>query len=380
MINRIITFGIALAICFSSCKPIAEKEQTEQKVNTVNKEIYGKTADGQEVYLYVLENKNGMIVKISNYGGTVTSVLFPDKSGKIEDIVLGYKNFEAYLEKGNPYFGCIVGRYANRIANGKFKLDGAEYKLAVNNGPNTLHGGLKGFDKVVWEAKEMKDSLSSGIELSYLSKDGEEGYPGNLTVKMIYSLTNNNDLKIEYFAETDKSTPINLTNHSYFNLTGNAKRDILDHETKILASSYTPVTGDLIPTGEIKDVQGTAFDFREFKKIGKEIGNVDGGYDHNFVLNTGNSGIQKIAEVIENESKRKLEVFTDQVGVQFYTGNFLDGTVIGKEGKAYSKNFGFCLETQHFPDSPNQPSFPVTILKPGEKFHSTTIYKFSIAQ
>jgi len=380
MIKRIVTIGLVLVIGFASCKNSEQPTNNDKKMASIKKEVYGKTLDSQEVSLFILENANGMIVKITNYGGTITSILFPDKQGKIEDVVLGYKDFSGYLDKGNPFFGCLVGRFANRIAKGKFKLDGVEYKLAINNGPNSLHGGLKGFDKVVWEAKEISDSISTGLELSYLSKDGEEGYPGNFLAKVIYTLTNNDELKIEYFAETDKSTPINLTNHTYFNLTGDAKRDILDHEIKIEATKFTPVAEDLIPTGELKEVKETPFDFSELKKIGKDMAATGAGYDHNYVVNEGKTGIQKIAEVIENESKRKLEVFTDQIGVQFYTGNFLDGTVIGREGKPYSKHFGFCLETQHFPDSPNQPNFPSCILKPGEKFNQTTIYKFSIAQ
>lgn len=380
MIKRIVTIGLVLVIGFASCRNSEQPTNNDKKMASIKKEVYGKTLDSQEVSLFILENANGMIVKITNYGGTITSILFPDKQGKIEDVVLGYKDFSGYLDKGNPFFGCLVGRFANRIAKGKFKLDGVEYKLAINNGPNSLHGGLKGFDKVVWEAKEISDSISTGLELSYLSKDGEEGYPGNFLAKVIYTLTNNDELKIEYFAETDKSTPINLTNHTYFNLTGDAKRDILDHEIKIEATKFTPVTDDLIPTGELKEVKGTPFEFSELKKIGKDLAATGAGYDHNYVVNEGKTGIHKIAEVIENESKRKLEVFTDQIGVQFYTGNFLDGTVIGREGKQYSKHFGFCLETQHFPDSPNQPNFPSCILKPGEKFNQTTIYKFSIAQ
>jgi len=376
---KLLPLLIVLVLDIASCAPSNKTTGNETKNIPVKKEVFGKTFDGKEVYLFTLENKNGMIVKIINYGGIINSIMVPDNQGKIEDVVLGYKNLDDYVSKGNPtYFGCLVGRFANRIAKGKFKLDGIEYKLATNNQPNHLHGGLKGFDKVIWDAKEQSDSISSALELTYLSKDGEEGYPGNLKVKVVYTLTNDNELKLEYFAETDKATPINLTNHSYFNLSGDAKRDILDHEIKIDADKYTPINETLIPTGELKEVKGTPFDFREFKKIGKDLAATIIGYDHNFVLNSKGPGMHKIVEVIENQSKRKMEVFTDQIGVQFYTGNFLDGSLIGKEGKPYNKHFGFCLETQHFPDSPNQPNFPSCILKPGEKYNYTTIYKFSV--
>ncbi len=380
MKNRIFALGFILALMLASCNQSNTTENSRDKKVAIKKEAFGKTADGQEVSLFSLENKNGVIVKITNYGGTITSILVPDQNGKLEDVVLGYKDFDGYLDKKNPFFGCLVGRFANRIAKGEFKLDGNNYQLAMNDGPNHLHGGIKGFDKVMWEAKEIQDSVTTALELSYLSKDGEEGYPGNLNTKVIYTLTNDNELKIEYFAETDKATPINLTNHSYFNLTGNAKRDILDHELKIAAANYTPVTETLIPTGELKEVKGTPFDFREFKKIQKDLAATIIGFDHNFALDSSGQGIRKIAEVIENDSKRKLEVFTDQIGVQLYTGNFLDGSITGKEGILYAKHFGFCLETQHFPDSPNQANFPTSILKPGEKYNTTTIYKFSVVK
>jgi len=338
------------------------------------KELFGKSPDGEDVYLYTLKNKNGMIVKIMNYGGTVCSILFPDKDGKVEDMVLGYKDFEGYLSENNPYFGSLVGRYANRIANGQFKLNGNEYNLAKNNGPNHLHGGVKAFDKLVWQAKERATTL----ELEYFSKDGEEGYPGNLKVKVVYSLTQENELKINYEAETNAETHVNLTNHSYFNLCGNAKRNVLEHEVKIMANAYTPVTEALIPTGELTEVDGTALNFKEFKKIGEEIGQVDGGYDHNYVLNPSKTFCKKIAEVKENESGRMLEVYTSEPGVQFYTPNFQDGSIVGKEGAPYNSYLAFCLETQHFPDSPNQPDFPSTLLKPGNTYKQETIYKFSL--
>ena len=342
------------------------------------KEFFGKSNEGTDVYLYTLENKNKMCVKITNYGGTVCSILFPDKEGKVEDLLLGFSDLNGYLAEGNPYFGCLVGRFANRINQGIFTLDGVEYKLAQNDGPNHLHGGIKGFDKVVWESKEIEENGCQGIQLTYFSKDGEEGYPGNLSVSVSYILTGENELKIKYEAETDKATPLNLTNHCYFNLCGNAKRDVLDHEVKIFANAYTPVNENLIPTGELAKVEGGPFDFREFKKIGQDIVQVSGGYDHNFVLNLDKSRITKIAEVVENISARVLEVFTSEPGVQLYTGNFLDGSLIGKEGFPYKKHFGFCLETQHFPDSPNCPEFPNVILKPGEKYTQETSYKFSI--
>jgi aldose 1-epimerase len=336
------------------------------------KEIFGLLPDGKEVNLYTLTNKNGIEVKIANFGGLIHSIKTPDKDGNFEDILLGFKNLEGYLSAENPYFNCLIGRFGNRIANGKFSLNGKEYKLAANDDVNHLHGGLKGFDKVIWDAVEIKN----GLELSYFSADGEEGYPGNLKVKVIYLLTDDNELVIRYFAETDAATPVNLTHHAYFNLTGNTKRDVLDHQVMIDALKYTEINDKLIPTGQNPLVEGTAFDFRKFKAIGKDIKSIGLGYDHNFVLE--GSGLRKIAEAIEPQSKRKMEVYTTSIGVQFYTGNFLTEKVKGKKAGGYQKHDGFCLETQFFPDSPNIPSFPSCILQPGEQFKQETIYKFSI--
>ncbi|MCD4772612.1 MAG: galactose mutarotase [Bacteroidales bacterium] len=341
---------------------------------TINKEVFGKI-DNQQIFLFTLKNKNGMTVKITNYGGIVTSLLVPDKNGKLDDVVLGFDNLDDYLQ-GHPYFGAIVGRYGNRIAKGKFTLNGKEYNLAINNGPNHLHGGIKGFDKAIWSAAKIKENDYVGLRLSHFSKDGDEGYPGNLGVIVIYSLTNNNELKIKYQATTDKATPVNLTHHSYFNLAGTG--DIFNHELMIDANKYTVVNNNLIPTGELRNVKETAFDFTSSKKIGKEISDVEGGYDHNFVLNNYSGETRKVVEVLEPISGRIMEVFTSEPGIQFYSGNFLDGTEIGKNNKVYNKHYGFCLETQHFPDSPNQLEFPSTILHPGETYTHKTIYKFSV--
>jgi aldose 1-epimerase len=351
------------------------KQQKEENKMSIKKELFGK-ADGKDVFLYTLENKNGLIAKISNYGAIVTSLIVPDKNGKFDDIVLGFDSLQDYLD-GHPYFGAIVGRYGNRIAKGRFSLDGVEYTLATNNEKNHLHGGIKGFDKAVWNAEEFESNDGVGLKLSYISPDGEEGYPGNLSVKVTYTLTNNNELKIDYEAETDKATPVNITHHGYFNLAGAGKKDILDHILQIDADKYTVVDETLIPTGELRNVENTPMDFIAPHLIGERIEHVSGGYDHNYVLNN-NGKMVKVIKVYEPESGRIMEVLTTEPGVQFYSGNFLDGTNIGKDGKVYYKHYGFCLETQHFPDSPNQPDFPSTILKPGEKYGYTTIYRFLI--
>ncbi len=343
----------------------------------ITKTAWGNT-DGKEVFLYTLTNAKGEQVKISTYGGIVTSWLTPDKNGAASNIVLGFDSLSGYLAKP-PYFGALVGRYGNRIAKGKFTIDGSEYTLATNNGANHLHGGIKGFDKQVWDAAIDSDT-SATLLLSYTSKDGEEGYPGNLKVSVRYTLTDDDELKIDYTATTDKATPVNLTNHSYFNLTGNVTNTILDHTLMIAADNYTPVEGGLIPTGEIKPVKGTPFDFTSPKKIGLEIDSVPGGYDHNFVLNKKDSSLQLVAAVSDSISGRMLEVYTTEPGIQFYTGNFLDGTIKTSDGKSINKHAALCLETQHFPDSPNQPSFPTTILQPGETYHTTTVYKISVAK
>jgi aldose 1-epimerase len=350
----------------------------------VKKSDFGKMPDGQAVDLYTLTNKNGVQVAITNYGGIIVSILAPDRNGKMADVVLGFDNLKGYLGT-QPFFGALVGRYANRIAHAKFTLDGHEYKLAQNDGPNTLHGGLKGFDKKVWTARELKGN-EPAIELTYLSKDGEEGYPGNLSVKVVYTLSNDNGVKIDYTATTDKDTVLNLTNHSYFNLAGEGTGDILKQQMMINADKFTPVDATLIPTGELRSVQGTPFDFRKSTAIGARIEDKDEqvklghGYDHNFVLNRKGPGLALAARATDPASGRVLEVLTTQPGVQLYTGNFLDGKIHGKGGKVYGHRAAFCLETQHFPDTPNHPKFPTAELKPGQKYHQVTVFKFSTAK
>lgn len=338
------------------------------------------TFDGKPVHLFTLTNNNGVQVKISDYGGTVTSFIAPDKNGKNSSIVIGLDSLSGYTA-GVPYFGATVGRYGNRIAKGKFTLDGKTYSLATNNGANHLHGGKKGFDKQVWTVSDTSNSKPQ-LTLTYLSKDGEEGYPGNLTAHITFSLTNDNRLRIEYNATTDKATPLNLTNHSYFNLTGDAgSNTILNHSVMIDADRYTPVDSTLIPTGQLAPVKGTPFDFTTPHLIGERIKQTGGtpvGYDHNFVLNKKDSSLTKVAEVTDDLSGRKLEVFTTQPGLQFYSGNFLDGSIKTSAGKPLNQYTGFCMETQHFPNSPNTLSFPSTILRPGQTFHSITEYKISV--
>jgi aldose 1-epimerase len=372
--NNLIT-GLLIAIVISGCiqnKP--KKDTKENQFMSIIKEVFG-TVENKEVSLFTLKTGSGFTVQITNYGGIVTSILAPDKNGKFENVVLGYDNLAGYLTE-TPYFGAIVGRYANRIAKGKFVLDGQEYTLAVNNGTNHLHGGIKGFDKVVWDAEEFQTEKEAGIKLNYLSVNGEEGYPGNLAVKIIYTLTSENELKIEYTAVSDKATPINLSHHSYFNLGGTSGRDILNQILFIDADYYTVVDETLIPTGELRDVTG-AMDFRMPVTVESRISEVAGGYDHNYVLN--NKGkFAKVAELSDSISGRKVEVYTDEPGLQFYSGNFLDGSITGSNGIVYRKHHGLCLETQHFPDSPNHPEFPTTILRPGEEYRQKTVYKFKL--
>ncbi|HTZ84168.1 MAG TPA: aldose epimerase family protein [Candidatus Acidoferrales bacterium] len=339
------------------------------------------TQDGRPVHLYTLTNSHGVEIKAMNYGGIIVSIKVPDRKGQLADIVLGHDKLEGYIPNP-PYFGAIVGRYANRIANGEFTLDGKTYHLPKNDGPNTLHGGTdKTFNKVVWDAEPLKSK--TGVAFSYLSHDGDDGFPGNLHMKVTYTLTDTNELVIDYEATTDKATPINVSQHSYFNLKGQGDGDILDHEIMINADRFTPVDKNLIPTGELRPVKGTPFDFTKSTRIGSRIDDnneqlvLGHGYDHNFVINRKGSGLVLAARVYEPTTGRVLEVSTTQPGVQFYTGNFLDGTITGKDDKVYKRRYGLCLETQHFPDSPNHPSFPNTILKPGEKFHQTTVFKFS---
>jgi len=343
--------------------------------------LFGKTADGTEIQLFTLANAHGLKASISTYGGTLTSLLVPDKDGKMSDVVLGFDNGSGYLSpafrKANPYFGALIGRYGNRIAKGQFTLDGKTYHVGINNNGNSLHGGNVGFNQKVWTAKPGTSAEGQTLTLSYLSKDGEEGYPGNLNVTVVYTLTADNALKIDYTATTDKATPVNLTNHAYFNLALGQRQDVLAHVVTIPADRYTVVDANLIPTGELKPVAGTPFDFRTPHAIGARIAQVPGGYDHNWVLNNP-TGQHSAATVYEPTTGRTMEVTTDEPGVQFYTGNFLNGSLTGKGGVVYGKHAGFCLETQHFPDSPNQPKFPSTILKPGETYHTTTSYTFGV--
>jgi len=347
----------------------------------IHTRIFGKMPDGKVIHLYTLTNPKGMQVGIINYGARIVSIVVPDRHGKMADVVLGFDDLQGYLGK-DPFFGATVGRYANRIAKGRFKLDGVEYKLPINDGPNSLHGGTKGFDKRVWKARELSQAPPA-LELTYLSKDGEEGYPGNLSVKVVYRLTNDNALHIEYTATTDKDTVINMTNHSYFNLSGQGSGSILNEILMINANRFTPIDATMIPTGELRSVAGTPFDFRKPTPIGARINENNQqlkfakGYDDNFVLNRKGPGLVLAARVVDPESGRVLEAWTTQPGVQFYTSNFLDGSIRGKDGKVYGYRSAFTLETQHFPDSPNHPNFPSTELKPGQTYHEITIYKFS---
>lgn len=345
--------------------------------------VFGKTGDGKMAHLYVLKNKNGMEAAISDFGATLVSLKVPDRHRKFADVVLGYDDVSGY-ENGKAFFGAAIGRYGNRIAKGKFALNGVAYTLATNdNGVNHLHGGLQGFSKKLWEAKEVAPN-GQALELTYKSKDGEEGYPGNLTAHVTYTLTDRNELRIDYMATTDKETIVNLTNHAYFNLTGNPKNDILKHQLTLYASRFTPVDSGLIPIGNLHSVKNTPFDFTTSTAIGARINQDDEqlklgkGYDHNFVLDQPNSKqLLKAAQVYEPVSGRAMDVYTTEPGVQFYSGNFLDGSEKGKGGVAYAHRTGFCLETQHFPDSPNKPDFPSTILKPGMQYKTTTVYQFS---
>ena len=351
----------------------------EQGASKVNPQDFGKTPDGTPVELYTLANASGVEATIITYGGTVVSLHTPDSHGRSGDIVLGFDNLEGYLGGGNPYFGALIGRYGNRIGNGRFTVGGKEYKLAQNNGQNNLHGGPRGFDKVVWR---VKDAGPQSLELGYLSQDGDQGFPGNLDVTVRYTLTDANELGIDYSATTDRDTIVNLTNHSYFNLA--SEGDNQGHLMQLFADRFTPVDANLIPFGELRSVAGTPFDFRQPVAIGARIDEDDeqlqrgGGYDHNFVLNRNGEGLSPVAKVVDPKTGRILEVFTTEPGVQFYSGNFI-GNLKGKGGRMYGKRSGFCLETQHYPDSPNKPSFPSTALKPGQRYHTTTIHKFSAA-
>jgi len=372
---RIQLTGLLGAAALAACPLLFPNEASAK----MTKQDFGKMPDGTAVSLYTLTNKNGMEARIMTYGGIVVSLKTPDRAGKMADIVQGFESLAGYL-KPNPYFGALIGRYGNRIGHAHFTLDGHEYQLPKNDGDNTLHGGNRGFDKRVWQAKEVNGST---LELTYVSKDGEEGFPGTLTATVRYTLTDANELKIEYAATTDKPTVVNLTNHSYFNLSGQGEGDILQHQLTLNADKFTPVDKGLIPTGELKSVQGTPFDFRKATAIGARINQQDEqllagkGYDHNWVLNRSGSGLTLAAEVYDPKSGRVMEVRTAEPGIQFYTGNFLDGTITGAGGKVYRQRYALCLETQHFPDSPNKPAFPSTVLRPGQKYQTTTVFRFS---
>jgi aldose 1-epimerase len=346
-------------------------------LTTVAREPFGTLPQGESVELYTLTNAHGLRARIMTYGATLVSLEVPDRAGQPGDVTLGYDNLEGYLA-ASPYFGATVGRYANRIGKARFVLDGVESKLAANNGPNHLHGGLKGFDKAIWRATPFAEKDRRGVKFEYSSRDGEEGYPGNLSASVTYTLTDDNELRLDYEAVTDKPTPVNLTHHSYFNLAGQGRGDILAHELMIAADAYTPVDEGLIPTGEIQAVEGTPMDFTAPHAIGERIALVPGGYDHNYVLNRAGGGMQLAAEVREPQSGRVMDVLTTEPGIQFYSGNFLDGTITGKDGRVYGKHAGFCLETQHFPDSPNKPNFPSTVLRPGETYRTSTVYRFLV--
>ncbi|MDA1275439.1 MAG: galactose mutarotase [Verrucomicrobia bacterium] len=348
----------------------------------MEKTKFGTTSNGQSVDLFTLTNPNGLIAKIATYGAILTELHIPDRQGNVADVVLGFDNLDSYL-KGHPHFGCTTGRVANRIAKGKFSLNGKEFSLAINNGPNHLHGGLQGIDKRVWNATTVDSVSGEAVQLRYFSPDGEEGYPGNLNLQVTYILTAKNELQIDYYATCDQPTPINLTNHSYFNLAGAAEGTILDHELLLNAAFFTPVDETSIPTGEILTVAGYIMDFTQSKQIGSDFGKIQGspgGYDHNFVVNKSFPGeLALAARVRDPKSGRTMEVFTTEPGVQLYTANYLDGSLTGKEGRTYSKNSAFCLECQHFPDSVNQPHFPTVILNPGREYRQTTIHRFKPA-
>jgi aldose 1-epimerase len=368
----------SLAVFMPACSSTPPATETKEAKGDVKQQPYGKMPDGTSVDLYTLTNAKGMEAGIITYGGALVKFMAPDKSGKMADIVLATDDLDS-MRKQDSFFGALIGRYGNRIGKAQFTLDGQVFKLPANNGPNTLHGGPEGFDKRVWTAKQGSSAEGPSLELTYTSKDGEMGFPGNLTAKVVYTLTNNNALRIDYTATTDKTTVVNLTNHAYWNLAG--EHDILGHEVMIAADRFTPVDDGLIPTGELKPVKGTPFDFTTATAIGARIDQNDQqlkygkGYDHNWVLNKNDASMTKAAEVREPKSGRVMEVWTTEPGLQFYTGNFLNGSFKGK-GRSFEFRNAFCMETQHFPDSPNQPSFPSTTLKPGDTYHTTTEYRF----
>ncbi len=358
--------------------PMAHAQNQRTAMTSISEEDWGQTREGTPVKRYTLKNRNGVVVKITSYGAIITELHVPDRAGNLATVVLGFDHLESYL-KGHPGFGAVIGRVANRIAKARFTLEGEEYQLVANNGQNHIHGGLKGFDKVVWESKTLPSKPNAAsVQFTYLSKDGEEGYPGNLSVAVIYTLTVDNELRLDYHATTDKTTILNLTNHAYFNLAGSGS--VLDHELYLNADSYTPADAELIPTGEIASVKGTPLDFTQPTAIGARIAALKptpGGYDHNYILNHDGTNLTLAARVVEPHSGRILEVSTTEPGVQLYTANSLDGRLIGVGGVSYGPHAGFCLETQHYPDSIHKPNFPSTVLRPGQTFQSTTVFKFS---
>ena len=374
----VLALAAVAALVLTSCSTCCNCRSSSTPMKpTLEKSAFGQLPDGTAVDLFTLKNKHGITVKVMTYGCLITEILTPDRQGRMGDIVLGFNDLDSYV-KGHPFFGAVVGRYANRIAKGKFTLDGQNYTLATNNYPNALHGGLKGFDKVVWDATPLEVADGVAVKFTYTSRDGEEGYPGTVKATVTYTLNNDNELRMDYEATTDKATVINLTNHSYFNLAGEG--DILSHELTLSADRFTPVDDTLIPTGELAAVSGTPMDFTKSKPIGRDLGQLTNdpqGYDHNFVLRSGGGKMSACAVAYEPTTGRVLEIMTDQPGVQFYSGNFLDGTLTGKRGVTYGQHFGFCLETQHFPDSPNQPTFPSTVLRPGQVYRTATIHRFA---
>jgi aldose 1-epimerase len=384
--HKLLLTSVACFCSFAACSPSAKKDDPSDSSKVVSAAVedeqFRKTIDGKEVGLYTLSNKNGLKALITNYGGRLVSLYVPDKNGKLVDVVAGFSSVDGYQHSTEPYFGATIGRFGNRIAKGKFSLDGKPYTLFINNGVNTLHGGKKGFQDVVWEAKQ---NGTQSLTLDYLSKDMEEGFPGNLTVQVIYTLTDDNELKISYLAKTDKNTLVNLTNHAFFNLNGENSGTILGHQVQLNADQYTPIDSTFIPTGKLEAVKGTPFDFTILKSIGKQIEDKNAqlsngkGYDHNFVLRS-HSKTDAVATVIGDKSGIEMQVYTDQPGLQFYSGNFMQGKNIMKGNHKDDFRTAFAMETQHFPDSPNQPAFPSTVLKPTETYKTESIYKFSVKQ
>jgi aldose 1-epimerase len=382
--SRAVRIAVAVALAAATVGLVGVTASDASGRLDVRREVFGTIPNGPVVHRYTLTNGHGMEVKLITYGGAIQSLKVPDRRGRMANVTLGFSTLEGYLQTGNPYFGCITGRYANRIANGRFTLDGVTYQLARNNGPNHLHGGIVGFDKIVWDAEVVRTDDSVGVRFHYLSPDGDEEYPGALDTTVTYTLNNRNALRMRYQATTDAATIVNLTNHAYWNLAGEGSGDINDHELLLRASHYTPVDATLIPTGQIAPVAGTPLNFLRSTSIGARIRDshpqlvIGRGYDHNWVLDReDDSGLELAARLTDPRSGRVLEVITDQPGIQFYSGNFLDGTLVGTSGRMYRQGDGLALETQHFPDSPNHDNFPSTVLRPGEEYDTTTIYRFS---